>query len=194
MNFETIKEQAQALFWKLHEAHIEYLHLWENGILWSWRWWIALGLIIIPWIVWLVVRKKDSTDRLLYAGFASILLSSYMDMVGVVLGLWSYPTSVFPLMPSYIPLDCSTVPVATMLFIQLFPKVKPFYKALLYGAIGAFCFEPLTDWVGLYNRQQWKSIYSFPILVLIYLICNYISKKNNFTPVEQVQGTKEKTS
>jgi hypothetical protein len=191
MNFQAVKEQAQALFQKLHEAHVEFLHLWQNDVLFTWRWWIDLMLILLPWTIWLIVRKKDSTDRLLYAGFASILLSSYMDMLGVVLGLWSYPYSVFPLMPSYIPLDCSTVPVATMLFIQLFPKVKPFYKALLYGAVGGFGFEPLLSWTGLYNRQQWKSIYSFPILVLIYLICNYVSTKKNFAPIEQADGTKE---
>jgi hypothetical protein len=183
MDFETVKEQTQALFLKLHEAHIEYLHLWKNNMLFTWRWWIDLMLIILPWTLWLIFRKRDSSDRLLYAGIVSLILASYMDMMGVVLGLWSYPYSVFPLMPSYIPLDCSVVPVATMLFIQLFPKIKTIYKALIYGAVGAFGFESLLSWVGLYNRMEWKSIYSFPLYILIYLVCNYFSKKMNFAPV-----------
>jgi hypothetical protein len=184
MDFEEINKQTQELYLKLHDAHVQYLHLWENQIVFTWRWWFGVALIIIPWSFWLVIRKKDSSSRLLHAGLVAIILSSFLDMIGVVLALWSYPISVFPIMPGYIPYDFCALPVATMLFIQFLPKIKAIYKALVYGAIGGFVFEPMMNWIGVYNKKEWKSYYSFPILVAIYLVCNYFAKKKIFEPID----------
>lgn len=184
MDWSKTTNQANDLFKKLHELHVDFYHLWRDDVLFSWRWWFALSLIIVPWMIWFIIRKKESTDRLLYAGLISMLLSSFLDVIGIAMGLWTYPANVFPLMPEFIPLDISTVPVATMLFIQLFPKIKAIYKALVYGVVGGFIFEPLVHKIGIYDRLGWKSIYSFPILVVIYLIANYFATRDNFSKIQ----------
>jgi hypothetical protein len=57
-------------------------------------------------------------------------------------------------MPEFIPFDISALPVATMIFIQFFPKVKPIWKALVYSAAGTWIFQPLMKLVGLYDNLQ----------------------------------------
>lgn len=184
MEWATIQEKANQLFLDLHNIHVDFYHLWSSDVFLTWRWWIAFGLIIIPWSLWFLVRKKESADRLMHAGFFVMLVSSSMDMIGIALGLWSYPANVFPLMPEFIPFDISSLPVVTMLFIQFFPKVKPFYKAVVYSAFASFVFQPFMSFVGLYDNLQWENYYSFPILIIIYLLANYFANKNRYAKLD----------
>ncbi|WP_172460100.1 hypothetical protein [Priestia endophytica] len=41
------------------------------------------------------IQKKESTDRLLYTGLFVAILASFLDMIGVFLGLWEYRYEVF---------------------------------------------------------------------------------------------------
>ncbi len=183
MDWPTLKETVISLYDKLHTVHLEYFHVWKEAIVFTWRWWAALALIVIPWIIWFSVRKRDSSDRLLYAGAVIAILASLMDMVGVTLHLWSYPVTVFPLMPSYVPFDLSALPVATMLWLQFLPKMKLVLKALIYAAVGAFVFEPLCDWIGLALQTWWLHILTFIMLFGLYHIAYWFSKRKNFNPV-----------
>ena len=159
MGWLTIKETAIKLYDNLHEVQIDYFNLWKDHMVFSLRWWMALSLIIFPWTLWLILRKRDSTCRLLFAGFFVAIISSFLDMVGVTLHLWTYPITVFPLMPSYVPFDLSSMPVATMLWLQFFPKMKLILKTLIYAVVGGFGFEPLIDKIGLVCEEGWKYFY-----------------------------------
>jgi len=184
MDFNLVKEQSNTLFKELHVTHEKFYELWVNNILFTWRWWIAVGLIILPWILWLLIRKKKSADRLLYAGLFIMVSSSALDMSGIAMNLWCYPINVFPLMPEFIPFDICALPVATMIFIQFFPKVNAFIKAALYAMLGSLVFQPLMAWVGLYENLGWKHYYSLPILFILYIVANYLSNKNNFDEIK----------
>ena len=48
-----------------------------------------------------------------------MVISSYMDMLGVALNLLNYPITVFPLMPSPLLFDLCALPVGTMLYTNL---------------------------------------------------------------------------
>ena len=143
MNFDVVKEQSNMLYIKLHETHIEFYKLWLDHILFTWRWWLAVSLIVLPWSLWFFIKKKESTDRLLYAALFVMIFSSYMDMVGIALNLWSYPVNVFPLMPEYIPFDICALPVTTMLVIQFFPTVNPVIKSIAFSTFASFISSPL---------------------------------------------------
>jgi hypothetical protein len=183
MDWKTVTEQANQLFKELNSLHKDFYKLWASNVFLTWRWWIALSLIVIPWGLWFLLRKKESADRLMHAGFFVMLVSSSMDMVGIALGLWSYPANVFPLMPEFIPFDISALPVATMLLIQFFPKIIPFYKAVIYSACGSFIFQPFMKLVGLYDNLGWKNYYSFPFLFAIYLGANYMFNKDRYKKI-----------
>ncbi|TFE23473.1 hypothetical protein [Cohnella luojiensis] len=70
---------------------IDYFHVWKNHVLFTWQWWFSLALFIVPIAVWVILRKRDSTDRLLYAGFFVLLTASWLDFMGNNFGLWYYP-------------------------------------------------------------------------------------------------------
>lgn len=180
MEWNTIQMQAHSLYEKLHDVHLQYYDFWINHVLFTWRWWVALSLIILPWVIWILVRKKESTDRLLYVAGFVMVFSSALDMIGLSLDLWYYPVTAFPLMPEFNPFDICALPVATMLFIQYFPTVSPYIKAIVYSITSSYIFEPLNVWLGLYRLVHWKYYYSVPIMFFLYLLANYISSRNEF--------------
>jgi membrane-bound metal-dependent hydrolase YbcI (DUF457 family) len=59
-------------------------------------WWVALFMLVVPWILWAIFRKKESTARLLSAAFIVIIISSILDAYGVDRGRWAYPVKVIP--------------------------------------------------------------------------------------------------
>src|SRR5665648_1115018 len=109
MDFNTIKDQSDILYLKFHETVLKFNDLWYNHILFTWRWWLAINLIILPWIIWYFLRKKESSGRLLSTGLFVIIISSFLNMVGVSMHLWGYPVRPIPII---LPYDASALPVA----------------------------------------------------------------------------------
>lgn len=163
-----------------HDANMELLHHWLSHGVFSWTWWICTALTILPWLFWFSVKKSDSTDRLLYSGFSIIILSSYLDMLGMSMGLWGYDCQIVPTIPPYMPWDFTLMPVVSMLFYQYKPNVHPFLKSVVFSAIGSFIVQPLFEWIGIYDPKGWKNYYSFPILIGIYLIGYYFYTRDRF--------------
>jgi xanthine/uracil permease len=132
-------------------------------------------LTVVPWILWLFFRKKESTYRLLASGLIVMLISSWLDFVGIALGLWHYNFDVLPLLPSYLPWDFTLIPVIIMFLIQFKPRSNPFIKALIFAGGSAFIGEPFFESIKTYTPENWKYIYSFPFLFCIYLLGHFIS-------------------
>ena len=176
-------QQSNEFYQNLVELYHNFYAHWKDHIFLTWRWWVGGGLIVVPWVVWLIVRRKESTARLLFSGMFVMLVAAVLDLVGSFLGLWTYPYKVFPLMPELVPYDLSSLPVATMVFLQYFPKVKPVIKAIVYAGLGAFVFEPLMIWLKLYDNINWPHYFSYPILFAIYLIAHRLAKASSFAPV-----------
>jgi hypothetical protein len=183
MKFKEVKEHSLMLYSALHGTNGDFYDLWYNHILFTWRWWLSVLLIILPWALWFLIRKKEHTHKLIFAGFFVMLISSYMDILGVGMHLWSYPVNALPLMPEFIIFDLCALPVATMLTIQFFPKVNPLIKAILFSGFASFIFQPINVWLGLYNNMAWKHYYSFPIIIVIYLLANRIASRNHFANI-----------
>jgi len=170
-------DKAYAL---ISQAHYRLIDLWVRHIVFSWRWWLVALLDIAAWTAWFFLRKKESTSRLLFAGFIVLILSSWLDFIGVQLGAWSYYVCVDPLSPSYITWDFTLLPIAAMLFLQYKPNANLLLKAVIYSAIGSFIIQPLFEWLGIYNSKGWKDWYSFPILAVIYLTAHFVSRRKGF--------------
>lgn len=67
-----------------------------------------------------------------------MLISSWLDYVGVTLGLWRYYNKLIPLMPDYIAWDFAHMPVTIMFFLQIKPQVNPIIKGLIFAGMTAF--------------------------------------------------------
>lgn len=182
--FEEIREAYRGIY----DAHQVLFSTWKEYLLFTWEWWIAIFLTIGPWIVWVIFRKKESTDRLLYAGFFIIIISSWLDHLGVIKGMWIYYVDVFYCVPPYILWDFSIIPVTVMFLIQIKPNLSPLLKGVIFATLGVTG-EIFFQWVNFYEPLKWSIAYSFPIYIILYLISDYLTRRTKFTVI-----SKEKNS
>jgi len=179
MNGEYIKGMEHA-YTLVSQANNEMLSLWLKNTFLTWQWWFGVTLTIVPWISWMKFRKKESSHRLLFVGFFVMLICSWLDLMGILFGLWSYYDNVVPFSPAFLPWDFTLLPVSIMYLLQIKPKISPFIKAIAFSVFSSFLAEPFFVWIGTYNPKHWKYIYSFPIVILIYLISDWFSKRPYF--------------
>ncbi|MDZ5472387.1 CBO0543 family protein [Bacillus sp. 31A1R] len=158
----------------------ERIDIWKEYVLFSELWWLGVALSIIPWIIWFLIRKKDSADRLMYAALFVMVISLCLDVLGDQLGIWSYRYNVIPVLPTYLPWDITLMPVTVIVILQFKPEGNPFVKALIFAIISSYLAEPFFNKLQIYNLKHWKYTYSLPIQILIYLLAHYITKKDNF--------------
>lgn len=124
MNWESVLDWTRDYYERLHALRNEDIAFWADNVVFTWRWWLKVALLVIPWIVWLLARKKDSSRRLLTAGILVIAISFLLDEVGTMLGLWFYSTKLLPFIPGNFVYNVTMLPVAVMLLIQWFPKIN----------------------------------------------------------------------
>lgn len=179
-----VLKQLLAYIHEIVDANKGYAHLWQTHVLWTWQWWIQLLFTIMPIVIWIVLRNRDSTDRLLYAGFFVIIIASWMDFIGNSFGLWYYPFKLVPSLPPFLPWETS-ITVEVMLFLQYKSAVSPWIKAIVMGLINSFVFEPLAVWMGLYVPVHWRHIYSLPIYILMYLLAHCLVKRKAFKRLDE---------
>ncbi|MGZ4033165.1 MAG: CBO0543 family protein [Tumebacillaceae bacterium] len=181
---EQLMQQIQNAYQQVVTGNQHYREIWKHDIVFTWRWWLSITLLLLSWAIWFRFRKREIQDRLLYAGLIVIILSCWMDFIGVISGMWFYTAKLIPTMPAYLTLDFSILPVQVMLLIQWKPHLSSWFKGLLFGAFNAFVAEPLLEWIDVYIPTNWQEIYSFPIYILIYLIAHTLAyKRHNFQEI-----------
>jgi hypothetical protein len=183
MNWNDVIGKLKELFDAFNGIQAEYSAFWSANILLTWRWWLKVAALTLPWAVWIFARKKESVARLLLAGLFVAVLSVYLDEIGTDLGLWYYTAKIAPFLPGNTVYNLSVLPVAAMLFIQFFPRVKPAYKALVFAAVGAFVALPLLSGIGYYCNVKWTYWYSFPILFAEYWLAHRLALSKSFDPI-----------
>ncbi|WP_310239273.1 CBO0543 family protein [Brevibacillus nitrificans] len=80
-------------------------------------------------------------------------MSSWLDQLGIAMGLWHYHWEVIPFMPANFPWNFSLLPVTVMFLHQYKSGIHPLFKALLFGAFSAFVAEPVSQMADLYPRS-----------------------------------------
>ncbi len=176
-------EKIQDLHNSVTREYSDIIHLWFTDCFSTWQWWLSLAILVIPWAVWIRFRKKESTCRLLFAGLIIIVISTHLDTIGVLCGIWSYNIDIVMIFPCLVIYDLSLLPVATMFFLQYKPTLNPFIKAVIYSGIASFVFQPIFTWMRFYNPQYWKHYYSFPIFILLYLLAHFCITRKSFKEV-----------
>lgn len=177
-------KRVDDIYDKVTKANMEYLHFWRENTLFHWDFWVSLFFIVVPIIFWLRWRKKESSNRLLLVGFFVIIITSWLDFIGVSFGLWYYTGKIFPSIPSYIPWDFVIFPIFIMSLIQFKPNLSPLLKGFLFACVSAFIGEPLFLWLGFYIMKGWHIYYSFPIYFVMYLLAHKLSTVGNFEPIK----------
>lgn len=180
---EQIKELIDNNVDNIHDLIQKKVEIWQQYVVFSDLWWFGLALSIIPWIIWICIRKKESTDRLLYAGLFVMVISLVLDVLGDQLGFWHYRFNLIPILPTYAPWDITLMPVTIMWLIQIKPKFSPLIKAIIFALCTSYIAEPFFDWLKIYQPLSWKFTYSVPIQIVIYLSAHFLSKRKKFVEI-----------
>lgn len=156
------------------QGNLKVYRIWIANIVFSWRWWLSVALSIIPWVIWVKLRSRSNTPRILFVGLVVVIVSSVLDNIGASYNLWHYDWNVLPLIPVHFPWDLTLFPVYVMTMLQFKPKINKYFKAITFAFISSFILEPLFSWLSMYDMVQWKYWYSFIIYIPLYLFYDYV--------------------
>ncbi|WP_018931829.1 CBO0543 family protein [Gracilibacillus lacisalsi] len=171
MNYPSF-EKILDLQYKLADYRKQY---WIEHDLFTWQWWLLLLVFIIPWVIWYKVIPKEKKAECLSYGLLLGLLASQLDEIGINSGAWAYSYQLTQLNRGLNPYNFSFIPVAYMIAYYYFPKWKHFILANVAIAIlAAFITEPILTKMGIYKTFYWKSLYSFPIYILLPIIFRFL--------------------
>ncbi|PWK09041.1 CBO0543 family protein [Tumebacillus permanentifrigoris] len=152
---------------------------WYQVELFSFNWWLILILTIVFWGIWFKFIDRRRLLEITFFGAMIVISSTVLDMIGVDLVLWAYPSRLEPLAPSLIPGDLVMMPVSYMFVYQYFDKrTGPFLiVSTLVAAVLAFGVEPVLEWLDIYETYGWEYLYSFPIYVILaWCMRNFVHK------------------
>ena len=151
---------------------------WLGQDLGSWRWWILLIVLILPWLIWYHYADKKKLHELMLFGTLMTIVSITLDELGFVLSFWTYPVDVIPMFPRLTSADYTAIPVIHMLIYQYFPTQKSFFWAIIAKAtVFSFIVEPLVVQLGFYQLLDWNYSYSFPIYIIMGLSLRWVVKR-----------------
>jgi hypothetical protein len=160
----------------LAQDNLKVYYIWLTNIVFSWRWWLAVALSIVPWILWIKIKSKNNTGRLLFVGLIAALTSNVLDAIGASYNLWHYDWKVIPFTPIYFPWDFTLFPVSIMLLLQFKPDMNKYIKTVVFSFMCSFVFEPFFSWIRMYHMINWEYWYSFIIYTPLYLFYDYLYK------------------
>ena len=176
-----VTKKLMELHSSIEKLNDGYVDIWKEDMFLTWRWWLNVLLLLSPWLLWLIVRKKESTNRLLLAGLFVYVITSTLNSIGIAFGLWFYLYTPFPYIHTFfMPWDFSAFPVMVMILIQYKPQFNVYVKALFFALVSAFVFEPLFIKLNVYVIVHWKLYYGVPIYFFIYVVAHRVSKRGHF--------------
>ncbi|WP_282139796.1 CBO0543 family protein [Cytobacillus oceanisediminis] len=187
MAFEEGLAKSEKAYEKFTEVSTVFAEIVNDEFITTWQWWIGLALFIIPWLVWIKYRKKDSTGRLLLAGLLIIILSLTIDLAALSLGLWSYPLIIIPLAPFlFLPYHFSLAPVGIMFALQIKPQMNSLLKGILFSATAAFGGMNFFNAIDFYNPKSWSTLYDFVIFLTLYYAGYWITRMESLRRLDEM--------
>jgi len=144
---------------------------WLKYELFTPQFWLLLGILIFPWIIWWRLVDRKRFLEIIICGLLISSVVTVLDEIGCQLNWWEYRYDIEPLFPRLIPMNHAMLPVGYMLIYQYFSEWKPFAVAnIVFAAVMAFIGEPVLAKTGIYVLLEWKSVYSFPIYIFLAII------------------------
>lgn len=149
---------------------------WLNYELFTSSWWISVIMTIFPICIFIKLVDKGQILKIALFGFLVSIFTSTLDIIGLDYVLWEYPVRVLPITHNLIPMDLVVVPVIFMLIYQYFRKFSKYLIAtVIVSMIFSFVFEPLLVFLKIYSLILWRHVYSFPLYILIMIICKLVT-------------------
>jgi hypothetical protein len=157
-----------------HLADLRYdYYIHEN--LFTFQWWFLTILMVIPWILFILLVKKEYLIETLLFGSIISMITVFLDDLGVELQFWAYKYQFLKLIPRLNPVDYCILPVFYMLIYQYFREWKPYFIAVtLFSLFASFIAEPLFVWLDIYQMYNWQHYYSLPLYIIIPILVKRI--------------------
>jgi hypothetical protein len=152
---------------------------WLHESLYSFNWWFMVILTIFIWVIWFKFVKKSELIEIILGGCMISLVTLLLDLIGVNLNLWNYPTLMISnFYPTLLPVDVVVIPVTYMFMYQFFKSWKIFIIASVVVSAGySFIAEPIFHAMDIYRLKHWQYIYSFPIYIVLFLFIRWFVVK-----------------
>lgn len=162
---------------KKHLSQLNWEY-WRHENLFTFNWWLLVILTIVCFVVWwIMVDKSRLSIIMLYGRFVSGICL-FGDLMGSQHMLWSYSTTVFPLVDPIVVTDAVMLPCIYSLVYQKFTTWGRFFIALIIMSTGfSFVFESVMVWMKIYVPHHWRHVYSFPIYIVIGLLVKWLVEK-----------------
>ena len=170
---EKAKELVN-LSYELTKKSVEY---WKQYNLNSWRFWLLVGLIIIPPLIWWRFIDKKRIFQILILGLIIIILNMSVDSFGVHYGLWTYKYEVVPVPFSLLSLNFSAIPVIYMFVYQYAANWRKYGILLISSSlIIAYPMQLLMKRLNIYDDYRWwSSTWSFVILLIMGILAKLLT-------------------
>lgn len=123
-------------------------------------------------------QKKPSFAKklkpLLFTAIFASFSTTYLEMVFVGVGQYSFPTRPFPnVFPIHIGFTLLAIPLITVTFLLLFEKMNRIYQLTMLIMLGilAVLAELIAKQLGLISfSDDWQHLYSFFVYILFFMI------------------------
>ncbi|WP_085449859.1 CBO0543 family protein [Halalkalibacter krulwichiae] len=169
ISIDNIVENLKEI--RLLEDKLYHLELngWLKNEFLTWEWWMLVGFLIVPWVIWVKLVKRNIILEILLFGTIIMMITTLLDVVGAQYSFWDYPIAFLPIIPWAFPFEM--VPVAYMLLYQYFRTWKFYILAQVIMALTyAFIGEPFCEWFNLVNYVEWRYRYSFMYYIIVGIV------------------------
>ncbi|WP_186579324.1 CBO0543 family protein [Aquibacillus kalidii] len=147
---------------------------WVNEVFLTWQWLFLIFSVCFTIFIFVKLVDRTKLTKVLLVGTSSLMIVTFLDVLGAELVLWDYPTMVVPWGSRLICVDI-IISIIFMLIYQFFPNWKKYVIAsLIVSAIFSFILEKVAIWMEIYHPFAWKSIYSFPIYCLLLITIKWV--------------------
>lgn len=180
---DSMSEDSKILYALLQEYTKKSVTEWLQSSLFTWQWWLGVAISIVPWIIWIYIRDKKNTKRLLFIALFAMIFAFVVNTIGVTFGLWFYEYEIFPAIHIYFPWDYTLIPVSIMILLQIKPNSYSLIKGLFYATFSAFVAEPIFHELKHFHPINWRYAYSFVLYFILFLICNILYIRKNSNPL-----------
>lgn len=143
----------------------------------TFEFWLLVLLFFVPLIVVIWKIDKGKIFVIGFYGYSVHLFGHYLNLIGINTGVWNYPISLIPLIPSA-SFDACVVPVTYMLVYQwILNKKKNYYIYIFITAmLFAFVCDPISVKLGLLKMYgNVNYLYSIGFYLSIALIAKIIT-------------------
>lgn len=171
---ELNHEKVQAIIELDKEySQIQKAYFFEYNIF-SFQWWLLVGITILLWVVWLCLVNKRRLQPILIVGMFTSILAIIFDDIGLSEVAWNYPYRMMPFTSRMNPVDLCVIPVSYMLLYQFLVSWRSYIIGILgFSLFAAFIAEPIFVKLNMYVTLTWEYWYSAPIYFAIGLFTKW---------------------